>query len=280
MKIAATTVEALLEKYSVFLLDMFGVLVSFEGPLPGACEFIRTLNETQRDYLILSNGCRYLADGYAKQYQSWGLPIPEERILASSMLIQDWVQLQGLEGAAAWVIGAESCQQVVRRSGLDVIPSPEVGFEVMVLSDQSGLTTLTQLEQVFNALCLAIDKGTRPRLLLPNPDLIYPMRAHAFGFTAGALALLLEGALVVRYPGINWDFEALGKPHPGIFLKAQEKIPAPTREYVMLGDQLVTDIQGAHSVRIDSVLLATGVMDLTQTHVWPCLPTYWLPSLV
>ncbi len=274
-----TTMDALLDRYSVFLLDMFGVLLNEAGPLPGAVDLLAFFEANRREYLIVSNGCRHLPEVYAQEYRKKGLSIPPERILSSSMMIREWVQNRGLEGAPTWVIGAESCKEVARQSGLTVLDPSTKGLQVVILADQSGVHTLADLEDVLTGLCAAIDRDEVPYLLLPNPDIIYPAGAGAFMFTAGALAGMLERALAVRYPGSQWTFEGLGKPDPGIFLKAKAMIPAATEDYIMLGDQLVTDIKGAIDVGMDSALLVTGVVDLKGAASWPYHPTYLLPTL-
>ncbi len=274
-----TTIEALLDRYSVFCLDMFGVLTDGAGPLPGAVEFLEFLRSNNREYLIVSNGCRHLPEMYAQIYRKKGLLIPPERILPSSALIRDWVELRGLEGASTWVIGAESCKEVARQSGLTVVDPNTKGLQVVILADESGIRSLGDLEQVLASLCAAIDRDEVPHLLLPNPDIIFPTEKGGFGFTAGALACVLEKSLAVRYPGTQWTFEGLGKPYPGIFLKAKSLIPAAAEDYIMLGDQLVTDIKGALDVGMDSALLTTGVVDLKGAGYWPYQPTYLLHSL-
>jgi HAD superfamily hydrolase (TIGR01459 family) len=275
----STTIEALLDQYSVFLLDMFGVLLNEAGPLPGAVDLLAFLQANRREYLIVSNGCRHLPDVYTQIYQRQGLSIPPERILSSSVMIREWVQARGLEGASAWVVGADSCKEVARQSGLVVVEPSTKGLQIIILADQSGIHTLADLEAVLTGICAAIDRDEVPYLLLPNPDMIYPVRAGVFGFTAGALAVVLEKALAVRYPGASWTFEGLGKPDPGIFLKAKALIPAATEAYLMLGDQLVTDIKGALNVGMDSALLITGVVDLKGAAYWPYQPTYILSTL-
>ena len=274
-----TTIETLLDRYSVFFLDMFGVLMDYKGPLPGAVDFLAFLHANHREYLIVSNGCRHLPDAYAQVYQRSGLSIPPARILSSSVMIREWVEARGLEGACAWVVGADSCKEVARQSGLHVVEPSEKGLQVMILADQSGIHTLADLEDVLTGLCAAIDRGEVPYLLVPNPDIIFPARQGVFAFTAGGLAAMLEKALAVRYPGTSWTFESLGKPDPGIFLKAKATIPAASEAYIMLGDQLVTDIKGAIDAGIDSALLTTGVTDLKGAAYWPYQPTYLLQTL-
>jgi ribonucleotide monophosphatase NagD (HAD superfamily) len=116
--------------------------------------------------------------------------------------------------------------------------------------------------------------------VLPNPDLIFPAGADGFGFAAGAVALMFEAALARRYPQRpELRFVRLGKPEPHLYEQAMRSLG--TRNAVMVGDQLETDIAGARSAGIDSALIATGVSGMDLGSVDPALrPTFWMPSLL
>jgi len=89
--------------------------------------------------------------------------------------------------------------------------------------------------------------------VLPNPDLVYPKGSGEFGFTAGAMALLIETALARRFPGRGLAFDRLGKPAPHLFAEAQRRLGVA--RVVMIGDQIETDIAGARAAGIDAALL-------------------------
>jgi ribonucleotide monophosphatase NagD (HAD superfamily) len=115
--------------------------------------------------------------------------------------------------------------------------------------------------------------------VLPNPDLIYPKADQGFGIASGSIALILEAALQRRYPSRpELRFTRLGKPHAAIFKKAHAR--SGTRDMVMIGDQLETDIRGAVEFGLDAVLVNTGVAKLDLNDVDASLqPTYYLDSL-
>jgi ribonucleotide monophosphatase NagD (HAD superfamily) len=95
-------------------------------------------------------------------------------------------------------------------------------------------------------------------LVVPNPDLVYPAGIGAFGFAAGTLAAMFEGALALRYPDRpELRFVRLGKPHAPIYEEGLRRIG--TRNACMIGDTLETDIRGANDAGIDAVLIGTGV---------------------
>ncbi len=69
---------------------------------------------------------------------------------------------------------------------------------------------------------------------------------------------MFETALAMRYPHRpDLRFVRLGKPQAAIFNEAF--LLSGTRNMVMIGDQIDTDIRGALDFGIDGVLIATGV---------------------
>jgi ribonucleotide monophosphatase NagD (HAD superfamily) len=88
---------------------------------------------------------------------------------------------------------------------------------------------------------------------------------------------MFEEALAARYPRRDdLRFVRLGKPHPAIFEEALRR--SGTRDMVMLGDQLETDIRGARDFGLDSALVEGGVTASTDTA--GIRPTWRLGSIL
>jgi ribonucleotide monophosphatase NagD (HAD superfamily) len=178
------------------------------------------------------------------------------------------------------VLGPEDSARYVELAG-GVVVSPEEAFDVLVIGDESGFPFLETVDTVLTGLIHRLDHGESVHLVLPNPDLFYPKSDRDFGITGGSIALIIEAALHQRYPGQgNLHFDRLGKPHAVIFREALRR--SGTKNMVMIGDQLATDIRGARDFGLDSVLVASGVTN-TQTitvdndHL---LPTYAMQSII
>ncbi|HEY0706316.1 MAG TPA: hypothetical protein VGG33_05935, partial [Polyangia bacterium] len=84
-----TTVSALLERYEVFFLDAYGVLVSSSGALPGAAAFLDRLRQAGRPHFILSNDASRSPERTLNRYQGFGLPFTRDQIVTSGMLLRD-----------------------------------------------------------------------------------------------------------------------------------------------------------------------------------------------
>ena len=74
-------------------------------------------------------------------------------------------------------------------------------------------------------------------------------------------------------------FTPLGKPHAALYAEALSR--SGTRNMVMIGDQLETDIRGARAFGLDAAWIGTGVTaDTLAAASAEMQPTYHLRSLL
>ncbi len=272
------TAEKLITDYSVILLDAYGVLVDMQGALPGAKNLIEKLNRIKKPYFILTNDASKLPQTSARLYRKFGLDIAPGRIITSGTLLKDYFKTNGLIDARCAVLGPEDSVRYVEAAGGQQVSERE-GFDVLVLADEAGFPFLETIDAVLTALFHKLDRRETVHLILPNPDLIYPKADNGFGITSGCIALMIEAALRLRYPNRDQlSFARLGKPHAAIFEKALSL--SGTRDMVLIGDQLETDIRGANKFGIDCVLVDSGVTQISATELpGPIRPTYRLAAL-
>lgn len=269
------TASALMERYEILLLDAYGVLVSDEGALPGAAELIAALNRRGQGYYMLTNSASRLPETAAQRYQGFGLDLAPSRIITSGALLAPHFSAHGLVGARCIVLGPADSLRYVELAGGRVV-GLEDDFDALVVCDEAGFPFLETVDAVISRLFERFDRGEVVPLILPNPDLIYPT-GRGFGITSGSIALIIEAALRLRYPSQKIaGFVFLGKPHPAIFDEAVRR--AGSRNMVMIGDQLETDVRGANAYGIDSALVASGVARSTIPADAPH-PTWLLDSL-
>jgi len=271
-------VEDLIERYPVLLLDAYGVLVNSTGALPGAAGFIDELNRIGKPYYLLTNDASKLPQTAASRYLGYGLAIDSDRIITSAGLLKNYFKSNHLTGARCAVLGPEDSRQYVRDAGGEVV-APTGGFDVVVIADEDGYPFVETVDRVLSELIHKVQRREKFKLVLPNPDLIYPKADRDFGITSGSIALIIEAALQLRYPSRpDLCFDRLGKPNPAIFREARRR--SGTESMVMIGDQLETDIRGAREFGLDSVLVDTGVADPANSNIQGHLqPTYRLRSI-
>lgn len=278
-KLQEITIDEVVYRYSVLLLDAYGVLVHTSGAIPGATELINELNSSKKQYYVLTNDASKLPTTAAERYQGYGLALEPERIISSGTLLKNYFATNNLIGARCVVLGPEDSVRYVELAGGRVVSCNDV-FDVLVIGDETGFPFLETIDLILSSLFHKIDHNEDLHLILPNPDLIYPKADQNFGFASGSIALMFEAALHLRYPDLsNLRFVRLGKPHPPIFTEALKR--SGSRDMIMIGDQLETDIRGANAFGIDSVLITSGVSASGMTFLTEDLrPTYRMRSLM
>jgi ribonucleotide monophosphatase NagD (HAD superfamily) len=104
--------------------------------------------------------------------------------------------------------------------------------DVVVLGHSTPHDWKSTLEALLSLFSQRFTQKNPVRLLLPNPDFIYPNGPGEFGFGAAVFVDLLEQALKRLHGSSN---------------------------VVMIGDQLETDILGANRAGIGSAVVTTGI---------------------
>lgn len=257
MNIPDITTDELVERYKTLLLDAYGVLVHSTGPMPGAAAFVDRLNGSGKPYYLLTNDASRLPSTLARRLHGFGLAIPEDRLITAGGLLARYFAEQGLTGARCVVLGPEDSRRYVEEAGGCPVPAAEA-YEVLVVADEVGFPFFDTVDAALTGLFRSLEAGRSVRLLLPNPDVIYPKGGTGFGFASGGVAAMFEAALRGRYPDrTDLGFVRLGKPAAAMFAEARRR--SETGSLVMVGDQLETDIAGARAAGIDAVWITTGV---------------------
>jgi 4-nitrophenyl phosphatase len=248
-------IAELLERYDGVLLDVYGVLLDASGALPGARSLIAELERRRKPYAIVTNDASRLPATYARRFADLGLAIPAERIVTAGSLLPG--RLARHPGARTLVLGTPDSVAYVRAAGaVPIAPAPGLAIDALAVCDDAGFDFLLGIEHELSACVRGVEAGRRPVLILPNPDLIYPKGGGELGFTAGAMALLIETALARRFPSEGLVFDRLGKPEPHLMLEAAQRLALAPSRLVMIGDQLETDVAGARAAGIAPALLA------------------------
>ena len=278
MQPTSTTVGALLDRYDGLLLDAYGVLIDASGLLPGARALLAELTRRGTPFAIVTNDGSRSPATYVARFAGLGVAIDAARIVTSASLLPAYFRDRGLAGARTCVLGtAESIAYVAEGGGVPIELAPGMELDALAVCDDAGTPFVAGIELAFSAVVRAVQSGRLPALVLANPDLIYPKGDAEYGYTAGAMALLIEAALARRFPGRELRFEHLGKPAPYLFVEARRRLGAS--RVVMIGDQLETDIAGARAAGIDAALVS-GVSRWVFNGPTPSVaPDYLLASI-
>ena len=267
----------LVQRFEVLLLDAYGVLIHHEGALPHAAAFVDHLNRAEKPYYIVTNDAARLPETTCRRLAEMGLEVPGDRIISSGLLLGRHFAEHDLVGVDCAVLGPEdSCRLVELAGGRLVEPGEDA--PVLVLCDELGFDFVEMMDRALSRLLWRLDRGLPVHMVAPNPDIIYPKSDWEFGFTAGGMALMMEAAMRVRFPAQrDLRFIRLGKPNAVIFQEALRR--AGTKNVVMVGDQLGTDVLGANRMDLPSALVTTGLSSLEDCEAQQIWPRFVVESL-
>jgi NagD protein len=105
-----------------WLMDMDGVLVREEQPIPGADRFLASLRERGTPFLVLTNNSIYTRRDLAARLRTAGLDVPEEAIWTSALATARFLEDQRPRGSA-FVIGEAGLTTALHDAGYTPSPS-------------------------------------------------------------------------------------------------------------------------------------------------------------
>ena len=243
-----------------FLIDMDGVLVHGSRPIPGARNFIQTLLEQERKFLVVTNNALYTTRDLAHLLQVAELDIPEENIYTSAVATAEFLEDQLPQGKA-FVIGEVGLTEAIHRIGYVQTP---INPDYVVL----GETTSYSFDQITIAIRLINDGAS---FIATNPDLTGPVEQGIIPST-GAMAALIEAA-TGKAPLY------IGKPNPLMMRSALNHLGVHSEDSFMIGDNMRTDILAGISAGMDTILVLTGVTNEKDIAKYPYRPKYVFESI-
>ena len=249
-----------MKKYKNYLMDMDGVLVRGATAIPSAQRFIDALNERGIHYLVLTNNPMYTPRDLAHRLQTAGIQVTSDHIFTSAIATARFLERQ-LPNGKAFVIGESGLTDAIHHAGYVMT---EANPDYVVLGETHGYN----IAQVTKAIRL-IARGAR--FVATTPDPSGPSEEGVVP-ACGAMAALIKEAT-----GVSPFF--VGKPNPYMMRSALNYLGAHSEETVMVGDRMDTDIVGAVSSGLDTVLVLTGVTQREEISRFPYQPTYVLESI-
>jgi NagD protein len=243
-----------------WLMDMDGVLVREEHPIPGAAEFLGRLREAALPFLVLTNNSIYTRRDLSARLAANALEVPEESIWTSALATADFLQDQRPNGTA-FAIGEAGLLTALHAVGYTLT---ERSPDYVVL----GETRTYSFERIAQAIRL-IASGAR--FIATNPDPTGPTPDGPLPAT-GSVA-----ALISRATGVEPYF--VGKPNPLMMRSALNAIDAHSETTAMVGDRMDTDVVSGLEAGVHTILVLTGSTTRAQADAYPYRPSRIVDSI-
>jgi len=256
--------EPLDTAYDVALLDLDGVVYLGGTPIPGAAEALRKADAAGMRLAYVTNNAFRTPAAIAELLTSFGVPAAKEDVVTSAQAAARLLAEHLPAGAPVLVVGGSGLRMAVRERGLRPVST-------------------------------AIDK---PQAVVQGyaPDISYSLLAEGgLAVAAGALFVASNGDRTLpsrrgRQPGNGSLIQVIatatgrkplvaGKPEPP--LHRESVLRTGAKNPLVVGDRLDTDIEAAHRVGADSLLVLTGVTGPAEVVLAPPSqrPTYLAEDL-
>jgi NagD protein len=243
-----------------YLIDMDGVLVQGQNPIPGAAEFIERLIAGGHKYLVLTNNSRYTSTDLQHRLQSVGINIDTQQIFSSAMATALFVQSQKPHGSA-YVLGDIGLYQALTDIGYNLT---DYKPDYVILGETESYT----YDKIIRATQL-IWAGTP--FIATNPAPPGPSEPGLVP-ACGAVASLIEKAT-----GFTPYF--VGKPNPLMMRSALRYLGEHSENTFMVGDRMDTDIKVGLESGLETILVLTGVTRPDMINNFPYRPNHVVNSV-
>jgi HAD superfamily hydrolase (TIGR01459 family) len=244
--------SALADRYSGFVLDLWGVIHDGVNAFPHAVDTLIRLKAAGKRTLLLSNAPR-TNDAVRVMMRRMGIEDSlYSGILTSGEAVRRalrsppdlwWAEL----GARVYHLGPLRDRPVIEGLPLTLVDDPSRADFVLNTGpdDHRNPSDIAEFEDVLQRCA-----RSGLKMICANPDL---------EVIRGGVRVLCAGALAVRYQELGGDVRSLGKPDPAIYQPVLRELDVPADAVLAVGDSLRTDIAGASGVDLPACWVLDGI---------------------
>ena len=237
---------------------MDGVIYHGNTLLSGVREFVDWMYATNKQFLFLTNSSERAPRELSTKLARMGLEVDESHFYTSALATAAFLKSQ-CPGGSAYVIGEPGLMNAIYEAGLTM---NDYNPDYVVF----GETRSMSYEKIEKAVKL-VQNGAK--LIGTNSDLTGPSDA---GLIMPACRALISP--ITMTTGVNAYY--IGKPNPLIMRHALKTLGVHRAEAAIIGDRMDTDIVAGIESELDTVLVLSGVTDITTMKLFPYRPAYIL----
>ncbi|MBN2733872.1 MAG: TIGR01458 family HAD-type hydrolase [Methanomicrobiaceae archaeon] len=245
---------------SGILLDLDGVLYMKGKAIRGALDALNSISDAKIPFRCLSNTTRKSSATISENLLNYGFSIPKEHIITPAVAVSEILNKKGVTNCFFLITG----DVISDFTSADLIADEE-NPEAVIIGDAGDNFNYKKINQAFRIL----NKGALFYALEKDK---YWMDNDGLSLSAGPFVKGLEYAT---------DREALlvGKPSVSFFQAALLSLGKNPEETLMVGDDIITDIEGAKNCGMRGALVKTGKFNEHKFYASGIMPDYLIESV-
>jgi HAD superfamily hydrolase (TIGR01458 family) len=224
------------------LFDLDGVLYQGEQPLPGAVETLAWVRAQGIPHLFLTNTSSRPRSAIVAKLAAMGITVEIDELLTPAAAVADWAG-QAQVAPLALFVAAATREEFVGLARL--ADDAETGAAAVVVGDLGASWDFATLNRAFRLLM-----DGEPQLVALGMTR-YWRAEDGLRLDAGPMVSALSYASG-REPLV------LGKPAAPFFAAALARLGVVAEQAVMIGDDIIGDVQGAQRAGLRGLLVRTG----------------------
>ena len=241
-----------------FLIDLDGTLYFKGEPCPGAIETVNYLRQEKYRLRFLTNTTAKTPKMLHEQMQMLGFDIYENEIFNATYACLLYLRAQS--GASCHFMVDDAV-----KAFFEEIPTDDNAPDFVVVGDYGEGFDFHTLNHAFRLLMegaelIALQKG------------LYWFSSEGMFLDCGAFVTLLETAA-------GKTARVMGKPSETFFKIALDSLQLSASEAIVVGDDITSDILGAETMKMRSILVKTGKFKPNQLENPVAKPTWVLDSV-
>jgi HAD superfamily hydrolase (TIGR01458 family) len=227
----------------VLLIDLDGVIYQGGSAVAGATDTIAWINSRKIPHLYVTNTTSKSRNSLLDKFNQLGVKAEAKDIFTPIIAASQWLNNRGLKRIVFFVTENaltefEGFEQLDYRTATSV--------DAIVIGDLGDEWSYAKLNQAFRLL-----------MAEPRPVLI-ALGLTRFWQAADGLRLDVAPFVKALEYAASIESEVLGKPSLAFFESALKLLKADAKNAIMIGDDIVGDIQGAQKAGIRAILVKTG----------------------
>jgi len=250
-----------LDQIKGIILDMDGVLWREYRPLADLSKIFGWFNQRNWKTICLTNNSTRSPDEYLKIMEDFGVKLESWQVLSSSGAALEYLKRNFSSQESIYIVGENGLFELL--SGAGFITQLDDRFTNSPAAVVVGLDRKLTYAKIANAADF-IRQGAL--FIGTNPDKSFPAKT---GLKPGAGTCVTAVAAAAETEPL-----ILGKPEPGIFKTALQRMELAPEEVIMVGDRLETDILGAQSLGMKTAIVLSGVTNPVQLSEWTPAPDF------